>query len=244
MDTNSKETKVRAFFDKPNAPRTYLEKRFGVEARAHITRKLLGELTGSSILDIGCGDGTLALQYAINENQLTFIDLSDKMLEIARQNTPDALAPNFRYLNLDFLEFIPDQPFDVVLCVGVLAHLQSLDVAINKLHRLLKPGGRCLIQFTDQNSWSAKINSLYFSLYKKIFQNPYQYSLLQFTYPEVLCSCLKNDFIVTGQYRYSILLPGMGRLPDKFLYRYQLFTLNFGWLSKYGSEVIFLLVKP
>ena len=243
MDTNSREAKIRAFFNKRTAFHTYLEKRFGVELRAYITRELLGEVTRSTILDIGCGDGTISLQFAMQDNLLTLIDLSGKMLEAAIQNTPNDLVPNYKYLNLDFFDYVPNQLFDIVLCVGVLAHLESPDIAIKKISSFLKPGGRCILQFTDQDSWIAKIYSFYYSMYTAICGNPYQYSLQNFSSPVVFRSLLESGLKVVNQCRYSFLLPGMGRLPDKFLFRYQLFTLETPWLSQFGSEVILLLDK-
>jgi hypothetical protein len=59
----------------------------------------------------------------------------------------------------------------------------------------------------------------------------------------IIGSAQKYDLKVADQTRYSFLLPGMGRLPDAFLYKYQLFTLQNNWLSNHGSEVILLLRK-
>jgi len=73
MDLDPREVRGRAFFDRPRGPRTYLEKRLGIRMRAHVTRRLLGEVTGSAIPDIGCGDGTLSLQYAVPGNRLTVV---------------------------------------------------------------------------------------------------------------------------------------------------------------------------
>jgi 2-polyprenyl-3-methyl-5-hydroxy-6-metoxy-1,4-benzoquinol methylase len=213
-DNNSEE--VRAFFNKLKGPRTYLEKRFGVDIRVFITRKLLGEVAGSIILDIGCGDGALSLQYAGRENRLTLIDLSDKMLEAARKNAPVGRGQNITYLNMNFLEYVPDQPFDIILCVGVLAHVQSLDILAKKLSSHLKPGGRCLIQFIDNNSWIAKMDWLYFSLYNAVNGNPYAYSVQKFTHHQVIHCFLQNDFEVMGQCRYSLLFPGWAVFQTDF----------------------------
>ena len=243
-ESNSREVKVRAFFDKPHGSRAYLEKRFGVNVRAFIAQKLLGEVANARILDVGCGDGTLSFQFATRENRLTLIDFSEKMLETARQNAPVGWAEYINYHNLDFFEYVSDQAFDVVLCIGVLAHVKSLDFALAKLYSLLKPGGSCLIQFTDHNSWIAKINVLGYSLSKTLYGSRYQYALQKLSYPEVICSCIRSNFSVAGECRYSILLPGMGRLPDKFLYLHQLFVLKNAWLSQFGSEVVIRLVKP
>jgi SAM-dependent methyltransferase len=243
IDPNPKEERVRAFFNRPRGRHTYLEKRFGVDVRACVTRRLLGKVVDSTILDVGCGDGTLSLQFAGRGNRLTLVDLSDGMLNAARRNTPCDVLQCCAYLSLDFLRYEPDRPFDVVLCVGVLAHLQSLDLAIGKLSSLVKSGGRCIIQFTDPNSWIARLDSLHSSVREAVFGNPYHYSLLELSYSDVLHSCVRSGFVVAGQCRYSLLLPGMGRLPDRLLFRYQLRTLESRWLSRHGSEAIMLLVK-
>ncbi len=242
-ESNLHEHKVRSFFNKPTGRHSYLEKRFGVDIRAYVTRKLLRDVTHSAILDIGCGDGTLSLQYASGENELTLVDFSDKMLECARKNTPWEHIQDTKYLKIDFLKYVPDQPFDIVLCIGVLAHLQSLDECVKKLNYLLKPGGLCLIQFTDYSSWITKLDVLYSSLLRAIGKDTRKYPLQRIFYSDVLGCFSKNGFEVVEQCRYSLLLPGMGRLPNKFLYKYEMFTLKSPYLSRLGTEVILLLKK-
>jgi hypothetical protein len=46
-----------------------------------------------------------------------------------------------------------------------------------------------------------------------------------------------------NQCRYSLLLPGMLRLPDSFLFRFQIATVENKWLSRFGSEALFLFAK-
>ena len=239
MNYDSKKDRIKAYFDLPESRNSYLEKRFGLEIRAYIVNKLIGEVSGKKILDLGCGDGTISLQFVTKKNQITFIDLSKKMIDLARKNTPQKFLDRCKYLNLDFYEYFPDQPFDIVLCIGVLAHLDDLEKTIENISRFLKSGGLCVVQFTDHQSLIAKINAFF----RKLQKNFYQYSLQRFSYSEIIDIFGSKGFRLINDCRYSLLVPGLGRLSDKFLYFYQLYTLESKCLSKFGSEVVLLLQK-
>jgi ubiquinone/menaquinone biosynthesis C-methylase UbiE len=240
VNIDKREDAIKAFFGRSDS---YLQKRFGIEIRSHIINSLIGDISYSAILDIGCGDGSLSLPFAKNGNILTLIDLSDRMLDLAKLNTPKNFIGSYTFLNSNFLEFVPNQLFDIVMCIGVLAHVPSISDAIDKIFDFLKPGGQCLVQFTDHSKLNSKINSAYYSLSAFIHGNPYKYSLQKITYDGLLEIVKKRKFELINQCRYSLLFPGMGHLPDNFLFRYQLFTLRTSWISHYGSEVIILLKK-
>ena len=132
-----------------NNPDLYLKNNFNVEIRSQLIRKLLGEPSNLQILDLGCGDGRLSLQFLADNNRITLVDRSRPMLERARENTPEHFRDRVGYVNHDILGFQPSELYDVVICVGVLAHVTSIESAVAKIASLVRPGGRCIIEFTD-----------------------------------------------------------------------------------------------
>lgn len=238
QDVISKTQHVKSFFDNTHL---YLRKSFGVSLRAYVVRSLLGELEHSRILDLGCGDGSVSLQYLSRSNHLKLVDLSDKMLERARLNTPDSLKNHIEYINQDFHQLEWQDYFDIILCIGVLAHVPSLEETISTVTKFLKPGGLCIFQLTDAGKTVAKIEGVYRSRQSK--NAGYGYAVNKTTPAQIIKLAADCGLKLVGQRRFSLLLPGMGKLPDKWLYGYQMLTLRNRFLSRFGSEVILLFSK-
>ena len=57
---------------------------------------------------------------------------------------------------------------------------------------------------------------------------------------QIIDSC---GFDLKSEIQYSILFPGMGRLPDKVLYYFTMLTYQNSFLSKRGTEFIWHLKK-
>lgn len=231
---------VKAFFDQPLC---YLHKPFGVRLRALIANRMLKHLARQRMLDIGCGDGSVSLQFLDSGNILTLMDLSDNMLALARQNCPPEQIEQVTFINQDFLDYQPEKLYDVILCFGVLAHVPDVSVAIKQLSYLLRPGGLCLVQFTDQDQWMARLQWMVY-YWQRHWKDNYRYSVNPITEAAIIALVKGNGFQVIDAFRYSFLMPGMGRLPDDWLYRYQLFTLENAWIARHGTDVVLKLVKP
>lgn len=97
--------------------------------------------SGGALLDYCCGMGESSIKYSDYFKSITAIDISDEELEHARRNSSKLSIGNITFLCQDAEHTeLASESFDVVICIGVLHHL-DLYSATNELHRLLKPGG-------------------------------------------------------------------------------------------------------
>jgi SAM-dependent methyltransferase len=93
-------------------------------------------------LDVGCGDGLLARKLAARAGSVTGVDRSPEMLRPAREDVPGNVA----FLEADYLDetSLAEGAYDFVSAVAVVHHAR-FDDAVDRLVRLLAPGGRLVI---------------------------------------------------------------------------------------------------
>ncbi len=105
-----------------------------------VTREVLRP--DMAVLEIGCGTGSTAIVHAPHVKEIRAIDISEKMLEIARSKAAAAGVGNVRFEQSDIDAFnAPDGTFDVVLGLSILHLLEDRNTSIAKVYRMLKPGG-------------------------------------------------------------------------------------------------------
>ena len=86
----------------------------------------LGELSGSTLLDVGCGRGDL-LNFLTSKGidlAYTGYDLNQSMIDFCQKLHPES-KENFKVCNI--LEETPEQRFDYATCIGVLNQVTSPD---------------------------------------------------------------------------------------------------------------------
>jgi len=108
------------------------------------------------ILDIGCGSGILCILLALNDYEVTGIDISDKMLRLAmtlNKKINLRVPPNFIKMNAVELVF-PEEYFDCVISLHMIEHLHPKDVCrhILEVRRVLKTGGLYIISTPNRFS--------------------------------------------------------------------------------------------
>ena len=64
----------------------YLHQGFDIKVRIEIVKELVGMPERANIIDFGCGDGSISLQFQAKSNFITLIDISENMLERAHLN--------------------------------------------------------------------------------------------------------------------------------------------------------------
>ena len=109
--------------------------------RTVLARKFDPGLAGLGVLDIGCGGGFLAEEFAGLGCRVTGVDPSPASIGAARAHAAGrGLSIDYRVGSGEELP-APDAAFSVACCCDVLEHVSDLDRVISETARVLKPGG-------------------------------------------------------------------------------------------------------
>ena len=94
-------------------------------------------------LDVGCGDGAFARCLASKSSAVVAVDIDAQQVQTARRACAD--LGSVSVLHDDFLTAdLGYETFDVVTALASLHHL-PVETAIEKMRRLLRPGGRLIV---------------------------------------------------------------------------------------------------
>ena len=122
--------------------------------REHILReetvRLAQIVPGNSVLEVGCGTGTLTLaakRQAGPSGKVFGIDIIPGMIEASQHKATEAKEDIiFQLGSIDNIPF-PEKYFDVVMCSFMIFHMSETTMrkGIAEIHRVLKPQGRWLV---------------------------------------------------------------------------------------------------
>ena len=96
----------------------------------------------SRALDAGCGSGRHAVALASAYDEVLAVDLSLPLIEAARLRRPHERVD---YRVGDLREVTAGDGFDLVLCLATLHHLPDLDMGLEHLRGLVRPGGTVVL---------------------------------------------------------------------------------------------------
>ena len=110
---------------------------------------------GNSVLDVGCGVGSIAAGVAMRvgpTGRVVGVDRDSALLAIARSSHS---LPNLRFEEGDALKLGYENRFDVVSASRVLQWISDPASAVREMARATKPGGRvAILDYShSQNQW-------------------------------------------------------------------------------------------
>ena len=95
-----------------------------------------------TVLEFGCGTGSTALVHAPYVKHVKAIDFSQNMIAICKQKAADKNIQNVTFECADIKDFDEQiEQFDVILGLNILHLLEDKEMTLQKVYRLLKPGG-------------------------------------------------------------------------------------------------------
>ncbi len=112
----------------------------------------------TQLLELGCGPGFYSCGFAARFPSMSVlgVDRSAQQLQCAEQKAQHLDLPNCRFESDDVLDLShEDNSFDVLIAARLFTVLQNQERAIAEMHRVLRPGGRCLIAEPRYAFWAS-----------------------------------------------------------------------------------------
>lgn len=209
-----------------------------IPVRMKIIEKMGISFKNKSLLDLGCGDGSLALQYYKCLSHITFVDLSSFMLsqlkfEISKKKA-DINHPDVCIINEDITKVNIDKKFDIIFAIGVLSYVSSLDEAFKVLKKHLAKDGHIILQYTNHTSPEVIVKKRLLG----IKQPDYVANLT--TDKTISKFVEKYEFKLKKRYIYPET-SFRKMLPFNFVSNFKNFVCNKSFLNRLFSEEILLL---
>jgi SAM-dependent methyltransferase len=98
--------------------------------------------SGTTVLDLGCGHGIFGSALVKRGCQVTFADEFNGLM-------PELSGSPFRLINIDTDDLAALGTYDVVICSNVYEHLSRPDSLLENAAKILKPGGKLFLSWTN-----------------------------------------------------------------------------------------------
>ncbi len=110
------------------------------------------------LIELGCGPGFYSCAIASRFPQISVlgIDRSARQLDCARDKSRDNGLKNCRFHKDNVLKLShQDESFDALIAARLFTVLPSQEWAVAEMHRVLRPGGRCVIAEPRYAIWAS-----------------------------------------------------------------------------------------
>lgn len=237
---------VKDFFEQTEV---YLTYNYNLRIRTETVGNFL-EKTGKDhfdeVLDMPCGTGDISLPFLGRFSRLTLMDFSENMVATAKEKTPDDLKAKVRFIRDDFYAHnFGGRQYDLVMNIGILAHIRDPWRFLEESLKLVKPGGYLILQNTDANHPFAKLIFFYLSLRRAVGKD--KYALNKVSERRLLDEIESKGFELIDSFRYNQSFLGLSRLFGNET-KYNMTRRYFGYADKpkrqnAGSDVTYLFHK-
>jgi ubiquinone/menaquinone biosynthesis C-methylase UbiE len=122
--------------------------------------------SGQTLLDVGCGPGTITADLAalVAPGRVTALEQTDEALSLARAEIAKRGVTNVDFMVGDVHDLldIPDDMYDVVHAHQVLQHVADPLCALAEMRRVAKPGGLVAARDSDYGGfvWAPAVSEL------------------------------------------------------------------------------------
>jgi ubiquinone/menaquinone biosynthesis C-methylase UbiE len=197
------------------------------------------------LLDCAAGTGeiTSAILQTGRFHHADVVDISSAMLDRARARLSAELGDQpglfLRFTQSDIFKFRSEkgaEQFDMVLCLGLIAHTGRLTELLEHVREMLAPGGRIILQTTLADHPGTRVVR---ALSQERYHRRHGYRISYFRLGDILQAAQAAGLKVEAVRRMSVGVPFGDRLWAWG--NYHLERLLQHWSSAHGSDALFLL---
>ncbi|MCJ8313206.1 MAG: bifunctional 2-polyprenyl-6-hydroxyphenol methylase/3-demethylubiquinol 3-O-methyltransferase UbiG [Saccharospirillaceae bacterium] len=111
------------------------------------------DLTGKTVLDLGCGGGILTESLAKRAKTVKGIDMAKASIDVATLHALSEQIENIDYevIRAEDLAELEPQKYDVICAMEMLEHVPQPQSILNAIRKLLKPGGTVFLSTINRN---------------------------------------------------------------------------------------------
>jgi ubiquinone/menaquinone biosynthesis C-methylase UbiE len=233
------ESEVKKVFDLPNYLINSADR---IIVRTEIIADLIGSIEGKKILDLGCGDGSLSINY-IAKNNITYVDFSKTMLSLANAKIPEEYLSNAIFIEESITNLKLNDKFDYIICIGLVAHVDNVDLLFEKIFSYLPPGGRLIVETTPNPFPLGKFFFPYYKLRNKLRKINFEYKKNRINIFELNAKLKEGGLTMQIHKTFSIHLPSFSHWSPAVKLWFTRKTLTNRFLSQFGSEHILMYIK-
>jgi ubiquinone/menaquinone biosynthesis C-methylase UbiE len=161
--TNLREKRTKIVPEMEGAQARWYARLRGTPSQMATYRRDAAELTaglpeGAAVLEVAPGPGYLAVEIArLGRFRVTGLDVSRTFVQIAGEYARrEGVAVEFRHGDVAAMPFEPAS-FDLIVCQAAFKNFTRPDDALAEMHRVLRPGGRAVIQDLSREATGADI---------------------------------------------------------------------------------------
>ncbi|OKH20751.1 bifunctional 2-polyprenyl-6-hydroxyphenol methylase/3-demethylubiquinol 3-O-methyltransferase UbiG [Chroogloeocystis siderophila] len=162
------------------------------QPRFEFFSRYISDWQGLKALDVGCGGGFSCEFMAELGVDVYGIDQSQKCVEAATNHAVNSgFEINYCYGMAEDMPY-PENYFDVVVCVDVLEHVESVPCVVSEIFRILKPNGLFFFDTINRN-FKSKLVMIWLmeNILGEIQQGVHDWN--KFIKPEELINLLENS---------------------------------------------------
>jgi ubiquinone/menaquinone biosynthesis C-methylase UbiE len=193
------------------------------------------------LLDCAAGTGeiTHALLKSGQFREATIVDISPQMLA----TTGQALSQLDQSIHCDFenksifdFQTHADKKFDLIVCLGLVAHTGRLTELLTHLKSMLTDKGAILLQTSLGEHFGNRIVR---AVSSRRYTARFGYSISYFRHNDIVCACSESQLNIIRSRRHTIGVPFGDRLWPRGNYNIERRLES--WAERHGADALYLL---